>query len=77
VTAPLAEGEARICCWVRAWRPDGSGRYKTGVAWSPSCFVASCGGAVVAEYVKFQREAAPATHADLNALKDAASRENG
>jgi len=45
---------------LREWRPEVRGRYKDGVLWSPSYFVASCGGApptVVAEYVKSQREA--------------------
>ena len=46
---------------LREWRPEVSGRYLNGVLWSPSYFVASCGGApltVIAEYVKSQREAA-------------------
>jgi len=45
---------------LREWRPEVRGRYKDGVLWSPSYFVASCGGAplsIVAEYVKSQREA--------------------
>ena len=45
---------------LREGRPEVRGRYKDGVLWSPSYFVASCGGApltVVAEYVKSQREA--------------------
>jgi putative transposase len=45
---------------LREWRPEITGRYKDGVLWSPSYFVASCGGApltIIAEYVKSQREA--------------------
>jgi putative transposase len=45
---------------LREWRPEMRGRYQDGVLWSPSYFVASCGGApltVIAEYVKSQREA--------------------
>ncbi|MFA1673224.1 transposase, partial [Rhizobium mongolense] len=45
----------------RESRPEITGRYHNGVLWSPSSFVASCGGAplsVIAEYVKSQREAA-------------------
>ena len=45
---------------LRGWRPEVRGRYKDGVLWSPSYFVASCDGAplsIVAEYVKSQREA--------------------
>lgn len=45
---------------LREWRPEVRGRYNGGVLWSPSYFVASCGGAplsIVAEYVKSQREA--------------------
>ena len=45
---------------LREARPEVAGRYKDGVLWSPSYFVASCGGApltVVAEYVRVQREA--------------------
>ena len=46
---------------LREHRPEISGRYKQGVLWSPSYFVASCGGAplsIIAEYVRNQREAA-------------------
>lgn len=46
---------------LRETRPEVSGRYHKGVLWSPSYFAASCGGAplaVIAEYVKSQREAA-------------------
>ena len=46
---------------LREWRPEVRGRYKDGVLWSPSYFVASCGGApltIIAEYVKSQRETA-------------------
>lgn len=45
---------------LREWRPEVRGRYKDGVLWSPSYFVASCGGAplsIIADYVKSQREA--------------------
>ena len=45
---------------LREDRPEVRGRYKDGVLWSPSYFVASCGGAplsIIAEYVKSQREA--------------------
>jgi putative transposase len=45
---------------LREERPEITGRYKTGVLWSPSYFAASCGGAplsVIAEYIKSQREA--------------------
>ncbi|QXX76516.1 IS200/IS605 family transposase [Methylovirgula sp. HY1] len=45
---------------LRERRPEMRGRYKNGVLWSPSYFVASCGGApltVIAEYVRSQREA--------------------
>src|SRR6516165_6086778 len=45
---------------LREWRPEVRGRYTNGVLWSPSYFVASCGGAplsIVADYVKSQREA--------------------
>lgn len=45
---------------LREWRPEVRGRYKDGVLWSPSYFVASCGGAplsIIAEYVRSQREA--------------------
>lgn len=45
---------------LREQRPEVSGRYKDGVLWSPSYFVASCGGApltIIAEYVRNQREA--------------------
>jgi putative transposase len=45
---------------LREWRPEVRGRYKDGVLWSPSYFVASCGGAplnIIAEYVKSQRAA--------------------
>jgi len=48
---------SRLLC---EWRPEVAGRYRDGVLWSPSYFVASCGGApltVVAEYVRAQREA--------------------
>jgi len=48
---------------LRELRPEVSGRYYQGVLWSPSYFVASCGGAplsVIAEYVKTQREASKA-----------------
>ncbi|BAQ49388.1 IS200/IS605 family transposase [Methylobacterium aquaticum] len=44
---------------LRDTRPEISGRYHQGVLWSPSYFVASCGGAtlsVVAQYVRQQRE---------------------
>ena len=44
---------------LRAWRPEVRGRYRRGVLWSPSYFVASCGGAplsVITEYVRNQRE---------------------
>ena len=47
---------------LRAMRPEVSGRYHQGVLWSPSYFVASCGGtplSVIAEYVRRQREGAP------------------
>ena len=46
---------------LRERRPEVSGRYSDGVLWSPSYFVASCGGAplsIVADYVRFQTEAA-------------------
>ena len=46
---------------LREWRSEISGRYRQGVLWSPSYFVASCGGAplsIIAEYVKSQRETA-------------------
>lgn len=46
---------------LREIRPEVSGRYHQGVLWSPSYFVASCGGAplsIVAQYVARQREAA-------------------
>jgi len=46
---------------LREWRPEVSGRYKDSVLWSPSYFVASCGGAplsIIAEYVRNQREGA-------------------
>ena len=46
---------------LREDRPEISGRYRKGVLWSPSYFVASCGGAplsIIAEYVRNQREAA-------------------
>ncbi len=45
---------------LREWRPEVRGRYKNSVLWSPSYFVASCGGAplnIIAEYVKSQRDA--------------------
>ena len=45
---------------LRERRLEVCGRYKNGVLWSPSYFVASCGGApltVIAEYVRSQREA--------------------
>jgi putative transposase len=51
---------------LREQRPEVSGRYSDGVLWSPSYFVASCGGgplSLVADYVRSQREtrlAAPA-----------------
>lgn len=44
---------------LRDIRPEVSDRYSQGVLWSPSYFVASCGGAplsVIAEYVRSQRE---------------------
>ena len=44
---------------LREMRPEVTGRYRQGVLWSPSYFVASCGGAplsVIAEYVRSQRE---------------------
>ena len=44
---------------LRDTRPEISGRYHQGILWSPSYFVASCGGAplsVVAQYVRQQRE---------------------
>ncbi len=43
---------------LRDMRPEITGRYHQGVLWTPSYFVASCGGAplsVVAEYVRSQR----------------------
>lgn len=43
---------------LRDVRPEIIGRYHQGVLWTPSYFVASCGGAplsVVAEYVRSQR----------------------
>ena len=46
---------------LRQKHPDIAARYYKGVLWSPSYFVASCGGAplaVVAEYVKSHRERA-------------------
>jgi len=46
---------------LREWRPEVRGRYKDGVLWSPSYFVASCGGAplsVIAEFVQSQRDTA-------------------
>jgi putative transposase len=46
---------------LRAMRPDISGRYRNGVLWSPSYFVASCGGAplsIIADCVRNQRKAA-------------------
>jgi putative transposase len=47
---------------LREWRPEVRGRYKRNVLWSPSYFVASCGGAplsVIADYVRSQRVAPP------------------
>ena len=44
---------------LRDMRPEISGRYRDGVLWSPSYFVASCGGAplsIIADYVRSQRE---------------------
>jgi len=44
---------------LREMRPEVTERYRQGVLWSPSYFVASCGGAplsVIAEYVRSQRE---------------------
>jgi putative transposase len=44
---------------LRDLRPEVAGRYRQGVLWSPSYFVASCGGAplsVIADYVRSQRE---------------------
>ena len=46
---------------LRETRPEVAGRYFKGVLWSPSYFVANCGGApsqLFAEYVKSQRGAA-------------------
>lgn len=46
---------------LRDMRPEITGRYHQGVLWSPSYFVASCGGAplsIIAEYVRNQREGA-------------------
>jgi putative transposase len=48
---------------LRDMRPEITGRYHQGVLWSPSYFVASCGGAplsVVAQYVRQQQENARA-----------------
>lgn len=44
---------------LREVRPEIAGRYREGVLWSPSYFVASCGGAplsIIADYVRSQRE---------------------
>ena len=44
---------------LREMRPEVSGRYRQGVLWSPSYFVASCRGAplsAIADYVRTQRE---------------------
>ena len=46
---------------LRDIRPEVSGRYHEGVLWSASYFAASCGGAplaIIAEYVRSQREGA-------------------
>ena len=46
---------------LREIRPEVSGRYHEGVLWSASYFAASCGGAplaIIAEYVRSQREGA-------------------
>jgi putative transposase len=46
---------------LRSARPEVSGRYRKGVLWSPSYFVASCGGAplsIISEYVQNQRKGA-------------------
>lgn len=43
---------------LRDMRPEITGRYHQGVLWTPSYFVASCGGAllfVIAQYVRSQR----------------------
>jgi putative transposase len=44
---------------LREWPPEARGRYKDGVLWSRSYFVAFCDGApltIIADYVKSQRE---------------------
>ncbi len=46
---------------LRDVRPEVTGRYHQGVLWSPSYFVASCGGAplsVIADYLRNQRKGA-------------------
>ena len=46
---------------LRSIRPEVSGRYRNGVLWSPSHFVASCGSvplSVVRQYVEQQRASA-------------------
>ena len=48
---------------LRSVRPEVSGRYRNGVLWSPSYFVASCGGAplsIIRQYVEQQRASARA-----------------
>ncbi len=57
---------------LRAVRPEVSGRYVQGALWSPSYFVASCGGAplsVIAKYVRSQRENAPPPRPECRGLR--------
>lgn len=58
---------------LRDMRPEITGRYHQGVLWTPSYFVASCGGAplsVVAEYVRSQRADARAPRPEGRGFKD-------
>lgn len=53
---------------LREMRPEVAGRYYKGVLWSPSYFVASCGGAplsTIRQYIEKQREGAASSPASM------------
>ncbi|MFC6742015.1 IS200/IS605 family transposase [Methylobacterium tardum] len=58
---------------LRDMRPEITGRHHRGVLWTPSYFVASCGGAplsAVAEYVRSQRADARSPRPEDRGFKD-------
>lgn len=58
---------------LRDMRPEIKARYHQGVLWTPSYFVASCGGAplsVVAEYVRSQRADARSSQPEGQGFED-------